>query len=606
VYLRDEIFAPEGHTFRDLILAGRPQPRSRPGLRSHRDPAASGTPCVSGAPCGGTLDHVLDLLIRDARIRTVDPARPTATAVGIWNGAIVGLDEQVLGLPTRSTLSADGAVIVPGFHDAHCHTTSYGLGLVLLDLTDVQGPAAALDAVAAYAAGLGATDWVIGTGYGAGMPLGEHLTRDELDRAGDGRPVWLTHFSGHQCVVSGAVLAAVGIGAGTTTERGRIGTDAAGRPNGLLEEAVMDLVKDYVGPSSAEQLARAIDKATSQYAAEGITSFTDAGIGCPGLDHSPVEVAAYQLARRSGWLRARAQLMVHNEMMHELTAHPEDAIARGLDFGMHTGFGDDWLGLGAMKIWVDGLGVEGADGKPDFDNDPALLRRDIIAAHRAGWQVAAHAMGDHAVDLVLDALAEARSAGPAPVQVQQPRHRIEHGGLIRPDQLSRLADAAMTVVTQPIIVSEFGDLFAEVVAADRLAEVFRVRSLIEAGIPVAGSSDRPVAPGSSLRGMQAMVQRQSAAGVVHGPQERVTAAQALAAYTVGGARAARAEHHRGLIARDQAADLVLLSDDPLTVPDEKLAAIDVLGTIVGGAASYDQAGLLAEVPPMAPARVSER
>ena len=199
----------------------------------------------------------------------------------------------------------------------------------------------------------------------------------------------------------------------------------------------MDLVKEFVGPSSAEQLARAIDQATRQYASEGITSFTDAGIGCPGLDHSPVEIAAYQLAERAGWLRCRAQLMVHNEMMHELTAHADDAIERGLDLGLHTGFGSDWLSVGAMKIWVDGLGIEGAAGTPDFDNDPELLRRDIIAAHQAGWQVAAHAMGDHAIDLVLDALAEAASGAgrPPPVQVSEPRHRIEHGALIRPDQL---------------------------------------------------------------------------------------------------------------------------------------------------------------------------
>lgn len=535
---------------------------------------------------------MLDLLIRDARIRTVDPSRPTATAIGIWHGRIVGLDEEVLGLPASMVVPAGGAVIVPGFHDAHCHTTSYGLGLVLLDLSETRGAAAILEAVAGYAAALGGKDWVIGTGYGAGLPLGEHVTRDELDRAGGGRPVWLTHFSGHQAVVSSAVLSEVGITSETAPDRGRIGTDAAGRPNGLLEEAVMDLVKDHVGPSSAEQLAHAIDLATSRYAAEGITSFTDAGIGCPGLDHSPVEIAAYQLAARSGRLRARAQLMVHNEMMHELSAHPADAIERGLDFGMHTGFGSDWLGLGAMKIWIDGLGVEGADGKPDFDNDPDLLRRDIVAAHRAGWQVAAHAMGDQAIDLVLDALAEAQASGDCPAQVSQPRHRIEHGALIRPDQLARLAAAGLTVVTQPGLVTEFGDLFSEVVAADRLSEVFRVRSLLDAGIAVAGSSDRPVAPGSPLRGMQSMVQRATAAGVVHGPQERVSAADALAAYTAGAARAARAERHRGTLAPRQAADLVLLGDDPVTVPVEKIGSIEVLTTIAGGQASFDGAGLL--------------
>jgi predicted amidohydrolase YtcJ len=535
---------------------------------------------------------VLDLLIHRARIRTVDPVRPAATALGIWNGLIVGLDEQVTELPAKVTIDADGAVIVPGFHDAHCHTTSYGLGLILLDLTQVSGAAAILDAIRDYANGLGPQDWVIGTGYGAGLPLGEHLTREDLDRAADGRPVWLTHFAGHSCVVSSAVLAAAGITAQTTTDRGRIGADAAGRPNGLLEEAAGDLVKDFVGPSSADQLARAIDVATRQYAQEGITSFTDAGIGCPGLDHSPVEIAAYQLARRNGWLRARGQLMVHNEMMHELTAHRDDAIERGLDFGVHTGFGDDWLGLGAMKIWIDGLGVEGADGKPDWDNDPDVLRRDIIAAHRAGWQVAAHAMGDHATDLVLDALAAAQASGPSPAQVEQPRHRIEHGALIRPDQLPRLRRAGMTIVTQPVLVTEFGDLFGEVVAADRLDQVFRAQSLLDYGIPVAGSSDRPVAPGSPLLGIQAMVQRLSASGTLHGPQERVTAADALAAYTAGAARAARADHHRGTIAPRKAADLALLADDPAAISADRIADIAVLATVVGGRVSMDSTGLL--------------
>jgi hypothetical protein len=324
--------------------------------------------------------------------------------------------------------------------------------------------------------------------------------------------VWLTHFSGHQGVVSSAVLTGVSIGPGTVADRGRIGTDAAGRPDGLLEEAAMDLVKELVGPSSTGQLARAIELAARRYAAEGITSFTDAGIGCPGLDHSPVEIAAYQLARRNGWLRARAQLMVHNEMMHELTAHRDDAIERGLDFGLHTGFADDWLSVGAMKIWIDGLGVEGADGQPDFDNDPALLRRHIIAAHRAGWQVAAHAMGDHAIDLLLDALTEAQASGPVPVQVARPRHRVEHGALIRPDQLARLAAMDLTVVAQPVMVSEFGDLFGQVVGADRLSQVFRARSLVEAGIAIAASSDRPVVPGAPLRGLQAAVTGCRAAG----------------------------------------------------------------------------------------------
>jgi predicted amidohydrolase YtcJ len=153
----------------------------------------------------------------------------------------------------------------------------------------------------------------------------------------------------------------------------------------------------------------------------------------------------------------------------------------------------------------------------------------------------------------------------------------------------------MTVVTQPVLVREFGDFFSEVVPPGRLGEVFRARSLIEAGVAVAGSSDRPVAPGSPLLGIQSMVQRQAPSGTVHGPQERVSPAEALAAFTVAAARAGRAEQHRGTLVPQKAADLVLLADDPVTAPDEKIGSIEVLGTIAAGRASYDPAGLLSDL-----------
>ena len=138
--------------------------------------------------------------------------------------------------------------------------------------------------------------------------------------------MWLTHLSGHAAVVSPAALTAAGIGPGTPDPpAGRIDRDAEGVPTGLLEESAMDLIKATVGPSSVEGLVRAIDVATAQYVAEGITSVTEAGVGCPGIDHSPVEVAAYQQARAQGRLRTRAQLMVYSGMLHPLSAHPTTA-----------------------------------------------------------------------------------------------------------------------------------------------------------------------------------------------------------------------------------------------------------------------------------------
>ncbi len=538
----------------------------------------------------------LDLVVRNARILTVDPSRPRASTLGIWDGRIVGLDEELDGLGARAEVDLGGAVVVPGFHDAHCHTTSFGLGLDSLALQDCLHPDAVLDAVAAYAATLGPNDWVIGFGLGTGP--GELPHRDELDRAGGGRPVWLTHRSGHSCVVSSAVLQAVGIGgASAAGSRGRVAVDDAGRPTGLIEEAAMDLVKDHVGPSSIERLARAIDRASAHYLTEGITGFTDAGIGCPGIDHSPVELAAYLLARDTGRLRTRAQLMVHDERFHPLAAHGEDGIATGLDLGIHTGLGDEWLSLGAMKVWVDGSGLghtaatTGRDGtvRGAFDNDPAVLRQSIIDGHRGGWQVAAHAIGDAAVDLVLDALDEAERGGPSPARAGAvPRHRIEHGVRIRDDQVGRLARSGMTVVTQPCFIDDFGDpLLERYEGGPETGDYFRMRSLMNGGVSVAGSSDRPVVDGSPLRAMQQMVERTTADGAVFGADERLTPAEALASYTVAGARAAHAEDRWGSLAPRLMADLVVLDDDPTTIGVDRIGAIGVMATVVGGRAAYD-------------------
>jgi len=547
---------------------------------------------------------MLDLLIRSARILTVDPDRPRASSLGIWNGRIVGLDEQVDGMTSHEVVDVDGAVLVPGFHDAHCHTTSFGLGMAHLELGGTVGVEATLDAVARYAAGLGPGEWVIGFGYGSGVSPEQYPDRHALDRAGAGRPVWLTHVSGHSCLVSSAALAEVGI-TGALEERGRVVVDDRGEPTGLIEEAAMDLVKHHLGPASMAQLVEAVDRATAHYVTEGITGFTDAGIGCPGIDHSPVELAAYQLARTTGRLHARAQLMVHNELFHPLGAPDADGIATGLDLGVHTGFGDPWLNLGAMKVWVDGSGlghtaaVTGPGGEVEgaFDNDPALLRQSIIDAHRAGWQVASHAIGDAATDLVLDALEDAMIGEPTQVRSRtSPRHRIEHGVMIRPDQVDRLARLQMTVVVQPQFVTDFGDPLFEMVGGDRGGEnFFRMRSLVDAGVAVVGSSDRPVAAGSPLQGMQAMVERTTAGGNVFGPGERLTAAEALECSTVGGARAARCEHQWGSLTARRLADLVVLADDPTAVEPGLIGDIDVVATVIDGRPAHDPSALFGDV-----------
>lgn len=531
----------------------------------------------------------LDLLIRNARVLSPDSHDPPATSVGLLHGRVVGLDDDVADLPAQQTVDAQGATVIPGLHDAHVHTTSYGIGLLTLDLSEAVGMRQLLDAVRLHAAQLPSRAWVVGSGYGFGLATGEHPSRAALDAAADGRPVWLTHFSGHMCVLSSAAISEVGIAGQPPGGRGRVGTDAAGEPDGLLEESAMDLVKAHRGPSSIEDLAAAIDVATRAYARDGVTTFVDAGIGSPGIDHSPAEIAAYQLARETGRLHARGQLMVHDAVLHPVGSHPADAIDHGLDLGMRTGFGDDWLEIGAMKIWIDGSGAT-----DDLDDDPQVLRRSITAGARAGWQIAGHAMGDAALDLLLDALQDAAALGPTPGRTLAARpHRVEHGAMIRPEQVTRLARMGVAVAHQPSFLPTFGDMVLAAIDATGRASAFRLRSLLDAGVTVAGSSDRPVAPGAPLAGIQAMVERTTESHAPFGPGEAIDARTALLAYTTGGALAAGRANTSGALRPGFDADLVLLAEDPTTVDTDQIHNIDVLATLIAGRPLHDADGLFA-------------
>lgn len=535
------------------------------------------------------MSFELDLLLHGATVHTMDPERPRAERVGVWNGWVVGVDEQVTGLTAARTVDLRGNTLLPGFHDAHVHTTSYGVLDAQLDLSGVSSTDDVLSLVAQHADGLAPGAWVVGSGYVDRADPARHPTRDELDCAGGGRPVWLTHRSGHMCAVSSAVLAALPEplpeDAARYVQRG-----ADGEPTGLLEEAAMELVKAVVGPGSVDQMVDAIDVATSQCVREGTTSITEAGIGCPGVDHSPLEIAAWQHAARAGRAHTRANLMVHDGVFHDLAHHPADRARFGLDLGVHTGFGDDRVRVSAMKIWLDGAGSSGGAATDEDDSglveEPGLLHRHVVEAHRAGWQVAAHAMGDRAVDLFLDAL---ESAGPV-AEVRARRHRVEHGGLVRPDQLPRLRHLGVVVVIQPAFISEFGDALAHHFGADRLDWSIRHASLLAAGVVVAASSDRPVAPGAPLVGVQAAVERSTASGAAYGADDRVAVEEALAAWTRHAAYAARVEDRVGTITACRLADLVVLGADPLAVATDELAGIEVLATIVGGQVVHAQDG----------------
>jgi len=271
----------------------------------------------------------------------------------------------------------------------------------------------------------------------------------------------------------------------------------------------------------------------------------------------------------------------------------------GLDLGLRTGFGDDWLRLGPMKIFTDGslIGRTAAmsapyDGEPHDGNHGYLqagaaeLTATIVAAHRAGWRVAAHAIGDRAIDLALDAFDTAAAKYPRP----DPRHRIEHFAAARPDQVIRASKRNVVAVPQGRFATELGDGMMAAIGPRRHSWLYRQRSLLEAGLVLPGSSDRPVVAGAPLLGIHDMVSRRTASGAPFNAGEAITAAQALRAYTYGSAYASKAEHLKGSIEPGKLADFAVLSEDPTAVGSDRIAGLQVLATIVDGEIRYD-AGL---------------
>ncbi|MFB7171723.1 amidohydrolase [Streptomyces sp. NPDC056254] len=512
--------------------------------------------------------------LTNARFLTMDPDHPVARELGIWRGRIVGLDDAVAALPAREVVDLQGATVLPGFIDAHVHLPWTGFKE---NTPSMAGRTRIEDALAVVAEAVAREDapgsWVSVVGYDQRV-LGRHLTASELDGVSRGHKLYVLHDSGHGCVVNTAVL-------------DLLPADVP-HEDGFLTEGAMGAARALRLPYSQEELADAIGRAARTCLAEGITACAEAGIGGALFGHTPVELGAYQLAREKGLLPLRVQLMVSADRLRPVGAHEADGIPRALDLGLRTGFGDDWLSVGALKVFTDGgmmartaalsAPYEGLDHAGQLQDDPDVLARTIVDGHLAGWQLAVHAIGDRAADVALDALEEAQRLRPRP----DARHRIEHAGLIRPDQLPRFARLGVSAVVQPNFLRSFGDDYAAVMGEERAPWLYRGRGFLDHGITLVGSSDRPVTDGSPLRAVQFMVERASESGRRIGPAEAITVDEALHAYTVAGAHACRWEDTAGSLTPGKRADLTVLGDDPRRVDASRIGGIDVVATYVDG------------------------
>jgi hypothetical protein len=535
---------------------------------------------------------LVDLLIRNARMLTQDPSHPVAGSLLIHDGKIFAVDPDPDPIVCASeTIDARGATVVPGFNDVHAHSVWFGLGLMEANLGSARSLEDVYRIIAEAAAPLAEDQWVVASGLSPLLLGGRQPDRDRLEVAAGGRPVWIKHSSGHACTLNATALARVAKRANLTTpiDGGLVEMGDDGRPTGLLEENAMRLIQDIMLPYPLETIERALDLATTHYLSEGITSVTDAGIAGGWIGYSPREFAAYQNARDKGLLSVRMQPMMVLDALHRVPGHVSDPDSRGLDGGIRSGVGDDWLRLGSVKVFSDGslLGStayvsEEYVGCPHnhgyLQMDPEKLRSSALEAYRAGWALAVHAIGDRAIDHAIEIICEAQDTyGPNALP-----NRIEHGGVVRQEQLDRIASAGIVLVPQPHFITEFGDGMARLLGPERTALSYPAKSLLDRGAVLPGSSDRPVSNGRPLDVMQSFVERVTPSGRLYGPDERITPAEALAAYTVGSARATGTADVKGRLSPRYLADLVFLNQDPTAVEPSRISATEVLATMVGG------------------------
>ncbi len=497
----------------------------------------------------------------------MDPDRPVAGAVAVKSGLIqlAGDAHQVRELCSRSTRTIDcqGATVVPGFNDAHCHPLALASNLLSVDCSpaSVQDIAGIQEKISLHARDLPQGRWIKATGYNE-FYLAEkrHPNRWDLDKAAPHHKVRLTHRSGHACVLNSLAMEALGIGMETPEPPGGIierDLDS-GKPNGLLFE-MNSIVDQHIPPWSKEEIETGLRLAGEHFLSRGVTSLTDA----TWTD----TVARWHLLREA---RARDFFRPKVTLMTGVDDLPFFSHKRLLT-GDALGKANSGIRLGGVKIV---LGTATGTLSPPQQELNSLLYR----IHEAGYQVCVHAVEQDEVEAAVNALEYVLLQSPR----HDHRHRIEHCSVCPPALMQRIATLELLVVSQPSFVYYSGERYLNTVPAADIAFLYPFRSLLNKGVKLAAGSDTPVVPLDPMAAMYAAITRSTESGHVLSGDQGISALATLEMHTTAPAHAAFEERHKGRIAAGMTADLALLSADP-TQPDHgQLKDIRVLMTILDG------------------------
>ena len=525
------------------------------------------------------LEHTApELILYNANIITIDDRLPRAQAVALAGGLFfaVGSDEKVLALASGRTkkINLDGRTVVPGFIDAHSHPAVAGrMHLRQVDC-DLRSISAIQGAIRERAAKTPAGEWVLGFKYDDTKTSdGRPLTVQDLDTAAPHHPALISHRGGHTAYANSAAFKRAGITSETADPPGgKFDRDPRTKAlTGRIAERANEIFEKLIPETSSRQDYREGVKLISRMLSRaGITSVHDAY-------GSHDDLRAYQDAREAGDLSVRVYCLI---------GYLE--IDRLLAAGIRTGFGDDWVRVGAMKMTADGSISERTArlsqpyiGRPNDFGIEVMTEEELYEtarkAHAADWQIGVHANGDVAIDTVLRVYERLQRERPR----RDPRFRLEHCTVINDSLVQRIKQLGAIPTPFAAYVYYHGEKMREY-GAERLNHMFALRSFLDAGVRVAPGSDYPPGPFEPMMALQSSVTRTDMKGNVWGREQQITVGEALRVQTLNGAYASFEERVKGSIEVGKFADLVVLGRDPFKEDPSSLISIPIERTMLGG------------------------
>ena len=529
-----------------------------------------------------------DLIVTNAKVWTVDKSAPTAEAVAILGDRIVAVgltaDVDLWRGPQTKVIDADGKLLLPGFNDSHVHFITGGSQLDSVQLNDASSAEEFARRIGEKARSIPKGQWILdGDWDETKWNPAELPTNKTIDAVTPDTPVFVSRYDGHMALANSLAMKLAGIDKSTPDiAGGTVVRDAQGNPTGALKDAARSYMDKAIPIPSREQITKAAKRALAHAASLGVTSVQDMYVDF-------ADIAVY------------AELLEHSQLTTRIYAAPP--IGRVDDqakVGVRHAFGGPYLRIGAVKGFADGsLGSRTAYFFEPFNDQPgnhgllsdemqplSRMRGHMMTADAAGIQICTHAIGDQAISLILDLYAEiAKAHGPA-----DRRFRIEHAQHMAAKDFDRFDQLSVIASVQPYHAIDDGRWAEPRIGHDRASRTYAFRTLLNHRVRLAFGTDWPVAPLNPMPTIYAAVTRATLDDKNPGgwfPEQKLTVAEAIEAATMGSAYAEFQEKTKGSITPGKLADMVILSDDILSIDPTKIRDVKVLKTIVGGKIVFD-------------------